>query len=47
METTEIVKKHEKRFVRVRILVKILLVILITTIISLQWNNIIKLCNFF
>ncbi len=43
METNEVIKNHEKRFNKVRLLVKFLLVVLFATIIALQWKNIIQL----
>lgn len=47
METTEVIKKHEKRFNRTRFMIKLLLVILAAFIIALQWSNINQLLNFF
>ena len=41
METNEVIKKHEKRFNKVRLLVKFLLIVLFASIIGLQWNNIV------
>jgi hypothetical protein len=41
METNEVINKHEKRFNRVKLLVKLLLIILFAAIIALQWNNIV------
>ncbi|MBK7885245.1 MAG: hypothetical protein IPJ81_16790 [Chitinophagaceae bacterium] len=41
METNEVIKKHEKRFNKVKLLVKFLLTILLASIIALQWNNIV------
>ncbi|WP_165813740.1 hypothetical protein [Terrimonas sp.] len=43
METTEVIKKHEKRFNRIRVMVKFLLIVLFAGIIALQWNHIIQL----
>jgi len=45
METNEVIKKHEKRFNKVRLLVKFLLIILFASIIALQWNNITQFFN--
>lgn len=40
MDTKEVIKKHEERFNKVRLLVKILLIILFASIIALQHQNI-------
>lgn len=40
METNEVIKKHEKRFNKVRLLVKFLLIVLFASIIALQYKNI-------
>lgn len=45
METSEIVKKHEKRFNRIRIMIKLLLVIVFGLIACLQADNIIRIFN--
>jgi hypothetical protein len=42
METAEVIKKHEKRFKRIRVMVKFLLILLFAAIIALQWNHIVQ-----
>ena len=42
METTEVVKKHEKRFKKVRWMVRLLLIILFASIMALQWDHIVQ-----
>ena len=42
METTEVIKKHEKKFNRVRLFVKLLLILLSGIIIYLQYENILR-----
>lgn len=41
METNELIKKHEKRFNKVRLLVKFLLIALLALIVALQYKNIV------
>lgn len=45
METTEVLRKQEKRFNKVRLSVKLLIVALMTAILVLQWKNIIQFLN--
>jgi hypothetical protein len=45
METNEVIKKHEKRFNKVRLLVKFLLIVLFATIAALQYQNIAHFFN--
>lgn len=47
METKEIIKKHEKRFNSIKVMIRLLLVTILATIIALQWRNIIELINTF
>lgn len=42
METTEVLKKHQKIFNRIRAMVKFLLIMLFASIIALQLKNIMQ-----
>ncbi|HVM88017.1 MAG TPA: hypothetical protein VMT76_07495 [Puia sp.] len=41
METNEVIEKHQRKFNRVRLMVKIILVLLVIAILLIQWHNII------
>lgn len=43
MKTSEVLKRHEKKFNKVKFLIKTLLVIVVASIIVIQWKNIIQL----
>ncbi|HVI43950.1 MAG TPA: hypothetical protein VM802_03755 [Chitinophaga sp.] len=45
METNELLKHHERKFGRTRLLVKVLLVVLLLLIIGLQYDHILQLFN--
>ncbi len=45
METSEVIKKHEKRFNKSRLFIQILLILITGMIIFLQHENIIRLIN--
>lgn len=40
METTEVIKKHEKRFDRTRLYLKLLIGLVVAAIIFIQYKNI-------
>jgi len=47
METIDVLKRHEKRFNKIRAMVKFLLIVLLATIAALQYKNIIHFFKWF